>query len=183
MLRAILNRVIDRFERRWRYDAGYMRDVIAANPASFVKFRLGTSAADLKAAPPEALIAAGLVGVLAEDCGPCTQIAVDIAVARGVKPGVLRAILAGDAAAMGETAALGWRFARASLARDMAEADPLRDEIARRWGQQALVAISLALMASRMYPTLKYALGHGKTCSRIVVAGEDAPVAHLAAAA
>ena len=26
-----------------------------------------------------------------------------------------------------------------------------------------------------MYPTLKYALGHGKTCSRVTVAGEAAP--------
>jgi hypothetical protein len=26
-----------------------------------------------------------------------------------------------------------------------------------------------------MYPTLKYALGYGKTCSRVTVAGEAAP--------
>ena len=34
-----------------------------------------------------------------------------------------------------------------------------------------------------MYPTLKYALGYGKTCSKVVVAGRDAPVAHLPLAA
>ena len=44
---------------------------------------------------------------------------------------------------MGETAALAYRFARASLARDMEASDPLRDEIVRRWGDKALVAISL----------------------------------------
>ncbi len=26
-----------------------------------------------------------------------------------------------------------------------------------------------------MYPTLKYALGYGKTCSKVTVAGEAAP--------
>ena len=77
---------------------------------------------------------------------------------------------------MGEAAALAYRFARASLARDMAAADPLRDEIVRRWGQKGLVALALALTTARMYPTLKYALGHGKTCSRVMVAGEPAPV-------
>ena len=99
-------------------------------------------------------------------------------------PDVLRAILAGDEAAMGETAALGWRFARASLARDMAAADPLRDEIVRRWGREGPgLAVAMALTTARMYPTLKYALGYGKACSQVTVAGIATPVAHLPLAA
>jgi len=181
MLKAYLSRWLDGFEKTFSYDASYMRHVLRVSPASLVKFALGTRAPDVKAAPAEALIAAGLVGTLAEDCGPCVQVGVDIATAQGVSPAVLRAIIAGDEAAMGETAALGYRFARASLARDLEAADPLRDEIVRRWGDKALVAISLALVASRMYPTLKYALGYGKTCSRVVVAGENVvPLARAA---
>jgi len=171
MLKAIFSRVIDGFERQWGYDASYMRHMLRASTTSFWKFGFATSVADRKAAPAEALAAAGIVGTLAEDCGPCTQIGVDMAVAGGMNPDVLRAILAGDEAAMGETAALAWRFARASLARDLETVDPLRDEIVRRWGDKALVAISLTLMTSRMYPTLKYALGYGKACSKVVVAG------------
>jgi hypothetical protein len=180
MLKAMLTRWIDGFERQWGYDASYMRDVIATNPASLVRFALGARAADPKAAPPAALFAAGLAGVLAEDCGPCTQLGVDMAMVHGMDPRVVRGVLAGDEAAMGETAGLPFRFARASLARDMAAADPLREEIVRRWGEKGLVAISLSLVASRMYPTLKYALGHGKSCSRVVVEGVATPVAHVA---
>ena len=183
MLKALLSRWIDGFEKTWGYDAGYMRQVLAVSPASLFKFSMVSAMVDRKAAPAEALAAAGIVGTLAEDCGPCTQIGVDMAVAGGMKPEVLRAILAGDEAAMGETAALAWRFCRASLARDMEAADPLRDEIVRRWGPKALVAIALQLTAARTYPTLKYALGHGKSCARVVVAGVAAPVAHLAQAA
>ena len=183
MLKAMLTRWIDGFERQWGYDAGYMRDLIRTNPASLVKFALGTRAADPKAAPGAALFAATLAGVLAEDCGPCTQLGVDMAIAHGIDPAIVRAVLAGDEAAMGATAALAFRFALASLARDMNAADPLREEIVRRWGEKALVAISLSLVASRMYPTLKYALGHGKACSKVVVAGVAAPVAHLPIAA
>ena len=177
MLKAYFSRYLDRFERQWGYDASYMRQVLAVSPWSFLKFMLGTQAADRAAAPAEAVVAASLAGVLAEDCGPCAQIGVDMASAAGMDPQVLRAILAGDEEAMGETAALGWRFARASLARDMATCDPLRDEIVRRWGERALVAIGLSLTAARMYPTLKYALGHGKACSKVVVAGVATPVA------
>lgn len=182
MLRALLKGQIDKMERTWGYDASYMRDVLRASPMSFLKFGLVSQMVDRKAAPAAALAAAGIAGTLAEDCGPCTQISVDMAAAGGVKPAILRAILAGDEAAMGETAALAWRFAQASLARDMAAADPLRDEIVRRWGDKGLVAIGLALNTARMYPTLKYALGHGRACSRVTVAGEAAPVVHKLAA-
>jgi hypothetical protein len=174
---------IDRFEQTWNYDASYMRALASAAPESFAKFGLVTQIVDSTAAPAEALAAAGIVGTLSEDCGPCVQISADMAAAGGVKPEVIRAILAGDETAMGETAALVWRFARASLARDMAQADPLREAIVSRWGEPGLAAIALQLTTGRMYPTLKYALGYGKSCSKVVVDGVAAPVAHLTVAA
>lgn len=174
MLKALLSRTIDKFEKAWAYDASYMRDLLALSPWAFIKFGMVASLGHRREAPAAAMAAAGIVGTLAEDCGPCTQISVDIAAKSGVDPAVLRAILAGDTAAMGPDASLAYRFARASLARDMEAADPLRDEIVRRWGQQGLVAVSLALTTARMYPTLKYALGHGRACSKVVVAGAPA---------
>lgn len=173
MFKRLLLNWIARFEAAWTYDASYMRHVARTSPASFIKFGLGTRAADARAAPADALFAAGLVGTLSEDCGPCVQISADMAVAYGVRPQVVRAILAGDEQAMGETAALAYRFARASLARDLEMSDALRDQIVARWGDKGLVAIGLTLTASRMYPTLKYALGYGRTCAKVVVAGED----------
>lgn len=183
MLKAFLARQISRMETTWGYDASYMRRMLAASPASLLKFGMVSQMVDRRAAPAEALAAAGIVGTLAEDCGPCTQISVDMAAAAGARPEVLRAILAGDEAAMGEDARLAWRFARASLARDLEAVEPLREEIVTRWGDRGLVALGLQLTAARMYPTIKYALGYGKTCSRVTVGGEPAPVAHLPVAA
>jgi hypothetical protein len=181
MLKTFLSRWLDRFEKTFDYDASYMRHVLRVNTASLFKFSLGSQAADRKAAPMEALFAAGLVGTLSEDCGPCVQVGVDIATAEGMDPAIMRAVIAGDLEGMGETASLAYRFAHASLARDMETCDPLRDEIVRRWGDPALVAISLILMQSRMYPTLKYALGYGKACSRVKVAGEAVAPMKMAA--
>ena len=169
MLKALLARQIDKMERRWGYDASYMRRLLAVSPGGLLRFGLVSSMVDAKAAPAGAIAAAKLAGTLTEDCGPCTQIVTDMASAEGVPPEVLRAILAGNEAAMGPEAALAWRFARA--------ADPLRDEIVGRWGDPGLVAVSMALTTARMYPTLKYALGYGKACSRVMVEGAAAPVA------
>ena len=178
MLKSILHAVTGRFERRYDYDASYMRELIDIDPAAFFAFAKVQGLSSYRKAPPEALVAAGLVGTMAEDCGPCTQIVVRMAEEGGMPSAMLKAILVGDEAGRGPNAALAWRFARASLARDMEAADPLRDEIVRRWGKKALASLSLALATARVYPTVKYAMGHGKTCSRIDVRGEAiAPLA------
>ena len=41
----------------------------------------------------------------------------------------------------------------------------------KRWGRRALVSLAFAIHCARIYPTVKYALGHGKACMRIVVGG------------
>lgn len=175
MLRRLLSLWIDRFEKTWSYDASYLRQMLAVSPPAVLKFSIVSAMVPRRDAPMAALTAVGLVGTLAEDCGPCTQLTLDMATRQAVSPGVLRAILAGDEPRMGEDAALAYRFARAVLDRRLDEADAARAEVLARWGQKGLVALSLALTAARMYPTVKYALGHGRACSRVMVAGETAP--------
>jgi hypothetical protein len=174
MLRAILKAAIGRFEKRYDYDVSYMRELIDADPAAFQAFSAVQKLSGYrKSAPPAAIAAAGIVGTMAEDCGPCTQIGVKIAAEGGVPAEVLKGILTGDEAAMGPDASLARRFALASMARDMETTDPLREEVVRRWGEKGLAALALSMAAARVYPTVKYALGHGKACSKVRVAGED----------
>jgi hypothetical protein len=171
MIRWALRKAIDKFERAWNYDAGYMRDIIDASPRAAWLFSrvtaLGQFRRDL---PIEAWYAAGITAVRHEDCGPCTQLAVSMAERAGVKPEVLRAVLADNPDTMPPDVALAWRFARATLAHDPA-ADDYRDVVVERWGRRAVVSLAFAVTAARIYPTVKYALGHGKACTRVVVGG------------
>jgi hypothetical protein len=41
-----------------------------------------------------------------------------------------------------------------------------------------LVSLAFAITASRIYPTVKYALGHGKACMRVVVGGTPVVLDH-----
>ena len=100
----------------------------------------------------------------------------------GVAPATLAAIVAGDAARLSPEVALGVRFARAVLAHDP-DVDACREEIVQRWGARAVLALAFSVMNAQLYPTLKYALGYGKACTRIVVAGETVAPAHLGARA
>ena len=95
----------------------------------------------------------------------------------GVSPAVLRAVLTDNPDAMPPEVALVWKFTRATLAHDAA-ADECREEIVKLWGRRALVSLAFAITASRMYPTVKYALGHGKSCTRVVVGGSPVVFDH-----
>ena len=171
----LVRRRFDAYEREFDYDTSYLRDIYAVSPRAFWRFTkfIGLSTYR-EAAPYDAWFAAKLVGTLAEDCGPCTQLVVTMAERAGVNAATLRAILAGDEAAMSADAALGYRFSRAVLSRDVALGDELREEIISRWGQKAVISLAFAVASSRVFPTVKYALGHGKSCVRVSVAGADA---------
>ena len=175
MVRWLLRRSISAFERQWNYDASYLREIAETSPRAAWLFlratRLGNYRRDV---PIEALVAAGITAVRSEDCGPCTQLATAMAERQGVPPETLRAILKDDVAAMPDAAALAWRFTKALIAHDAA-ADDYRSVIVERWGPRAIVTLAFVITTARMYPTVKYAMGHGTACTRVVVGG--APLA------
>jgi hypothetical protein len=172
MLKWFLKRKLDAFERAYSYDISYARELLDADPAALIAYsKVVGMAGYRKGVPRDPWFAAGIAAVLAEDCGPCTQLGVDRASEAGVPSEVVRAVVAGDVDAMPDDVALAYRFARASLDR-APEADELRDEVVRRWGPRGLVSLAFAITSARMFPTLKSALGHAEACTRVRVAGE-----------
>jgi hypothetical protein len=169
MLKWLFHRKIRTFEGTHDYDASYLHEVLDTDGEAFMKFGFATGLGRYrKDAPLEAHVAAGLTSSMHADCGPCTQLGVGFALEAGVASSTVAAIIAGDEAAMPPDAALAARFARAVIARDPG-ADLCREEITRRWGPRALLSLTFAIMAAQLYPTLKYALGHGKACTRVIV--------------
>jgi hypothetical protein len=166
------------FERDFDYDTTYLREVARVSGAGFLRFGLfSVFAAHRKKTPLGAFFAAKLVAAMREDCGPCTQLVTRMAEREGVPSLELRGLLAGDESVMSDDVALAYRFTNAVLDRDIVEADMLRARIVERWGERALVTLSFTIASSRVFPTMKYALGHGKACSRVSVGGAVVPVA------
>ncbi len=181
MLKWLLRRRIDAFAKEYDYDVSYMRYILDVSVGAALKFgRIMGLAGYRVDVPRDASLAAGLTTTLTEDCGPCSQLVVTMAEREGVAPATIKAILAGDVRAMTPEASLAFRFTQAVLRHDPA-ADALRDEIVARWGRRALVSLAFGITAARMFPTLKYALGYGKSCSLIRVAGAQTEVARKAA--
>ena len=184
MLKWLFHRRLNAFEREHGYDASYMHAVIDTDVGGFVKFARATGLGRYrKDVPADVYVAATLTSSIHADCGPCTQLGVGFALRAGIPAATIAAVVKRDEAAMSPDVALAVRFALAVLTRDGNVADALRDQIVLRWGPRALLALAFGIMGAQLYPTLKYALGHGKACTRVVVAGQAVSPRKLAAEA
>jgi hypothetical protein len=176
MLTWFMKRKLRALGESFGYDVGYAMELIEADAAAGLALaRLSAAAAYRADAPAAGWYAAKIVGAMSEDCGPCVQLAVAMAQRGGVPESDLRAIVTSDVTCMSADAALGYRFVRAVIARSEA-LDSLRGEVARRWGRKALGAVAIGIVATRTFPALRYALGHGQSCQSAEIGGlEVAP--------
>lgn len=176
MLKRLMHSYTRSFERRFGYDASYMHDVIEASLAAGVKFSLfQIMAQHRQEVSGDAWHAAHLAGALSEDCGPCVQITIDMAVEDGIDPRKLAALVRGDVDAAGSDAALGFRFGMA-VATNAGTVLELVEQVRRKYGERGLVSLAYSVTTARVYPTLKRALGHGAVCSKVIVSNETIAV-------
>lgn len=181
MLSWLARRYLHRMGARYDYDVSYMLHMLDHSPRAFFRFaKLMPLAQHRESAPQEAAMAAGLVGAMFEDCGPCTQLAVNFAAERGVDHAQVEAVLQRDVSAMNEDVALGFRFADAILRRTSDE-DDIRERVRTRWGEKGLIDLTFALQIGRIFPMVKSGLGYAKECRRIEVAGRPVDVVRRAA--
>ena len=175
----IAGKMINSFAARYDYDASYMHALLKSSPAGFFKFLAVTKLSrHAEAAPKEAAFAARLVGVMTEDCGPCVQIVVNMAREAGVADSDIDAVLRRDIGAMSEDAAIGYLFAERVARRE--NADAVRAEVCRKWGDKGVVDLTFAVQASRLYPMVKAGLGYARECVRVTVGDKPVAVARAA---
>jgi hypothetical protein len=173
VLKYLARRAVAAFERRWNYDASYVREVLDEGGVAAILpldalTKVGKYRRDI---PASVYYAAKVTASVAADCGACAQLTLSMAEAEGVGVETLRALVAGDRTALGEDERLGYDLARATLAHE--PADDVREAVLRRWSRRGLVSLAYALVAAQAYPTFKYALGHGHACTRLRAGGID----------
>ncbi len=180
MLKSFLHNRVRPMERHYGYDAGYIHELIDASPAAAIKFVMAQMmASHHDEVPKDAWYAAKLAAALSEDCGPCTQLCVNMATEAGMEPEKIAHLLRGDIESAGPDAALGFRYGIA-VATNSDQVVPLVGKARARYGERGLVSLALVVTGSRTYPALKRALGHGMMCSRITVSDESIAVKHAA---
>src|SRR5258706_125357 len=147
----IARRMLRATSKRYGYDTSYLEMMLEHSPTAFFKFAsLMKAAGHREVVPVDASFAAKLVGALAEDCGPCTQLCVDMALEAGMPKDQIEAVLRRNPRAMNSATILGFRFADAVVRRS-ADDEEFRDAIRAQWGEKGVIDLTLALQMGRMF--------------------------------
>jgi len=181
MRKFLARRMLRSFSKRYGYDTSYAEMMLQESPRAFFKFApMMKAAAHREVVSVEASFAAKITGAMAEDCGPCTQLAVDMALQAGMAKDQIEAVLSRNVKAMTASVALGFRFADAVVDRSVDD-NACRDAVRGRWGEKGVIDLAMALQIGRLFPMIKAALGHAKECRRVSVAGDQVDVVKQAA--
>lgn len=171
VLKWFLRRKVAEFERDNHYDMSYARVILDANPRAMIALHRAGALAQYRGPLSEsARNGVKLVAALHEDCGPCLQLGVTMALAAGVPRETIVSVICREPTRDPDTD-LVVNFARAVLSKS-AEEPTLREEVLRRFGQDGLTAVAFALTGTRMYPMLKAVLGYAE-CYPVVQVGAD----------
>jgi AhpD family alkylhydroperoxidase len=119
-----------------------------------------------------------MAAAMVEDCGPCVQIHVNLALKDGVSADVLRALAARRLDQAPADAALGFAYGEAVAQGVMA--DEVRDRIRAKWGEKGLIELAFTIATARFYPALKRGMGYAHACERVVIDDRVTPTAKAA---
>jgi hypothetical protein len=181
MRKTVARLFLKTMARRYDYDVTYMLALLDQSPSAFAKFaKLFALARHRESAPRSAVYAAKLAGALFEDCGPCSQLVINMAREAGVAADQIEAVLTRRPEAMSPDTALGFRFAEAILRR-ACEEDEVREAVRAQWGEKGVIDLTLALQIGRVFPMLKAGLGYAKECRRVSIDGRSVDVVKRAA--
>lgn len=170
MLKQLIHGLIGRFERQFGYDAAYLHEIAEASRPAFRTMWAATRMSQHRESlPKDVWYVAKLAAARAEDCGPCTQLVVNMALKAGVAPATVESALAEDMKTLPSDCRLVLRFTQAMIANE--PADEMRADIRARWGERGLITIAYAIAGSRIFPQVKRVLGHAHACVRVDVAG------------
>lgn len=165
----MFNKMLLALKKRYDYDVQYQQLILNTDLPAFLKFMgFQTMSAHSGNLPVGPLFAARIRAIIFEDCGPCAQLIVNMALEAKLPMDIVRAIIQKDLSNLPADIALVLQFTEYVLAHDPA-ADDLREQVVALWGVKGLVAIGFAISSSRVYPALKYTLGYGRVCNQIQI--------------
>ncbi len=169
MIKSLLKASFLKFGNQYNYDTTYMQEVADISTSAGLRLSFLPFISQYRAPDASIGVWAGslLASTLSEDCGPCAQLIVDMALEVGVNANHIEECISGQAKETTD-AGLGFIFASKAISKDL-KVDEYRKLIIRNHCSQTLLAASFAASSGRVYPVLKRALGHGAACLEINV--------------
>lgn len=157
---------IDEFESHYDYDCNYMRILAKNAPKAFEAFvgflPMGKVGESL---PADILWTAKTSAMLTEDCGACVQLNIRMALESGVDSELLKKIVK-KPESLDDKYGLVYKFAK-MVAENSVDSENLLQRMRDNYSEVQLAELSVAIASTKVYPTIKRALGEFENCRLI----------------
>lgn len=171
MLKKLAHWVTRQSKKQTGEDSTFMHEIADSSLKAFMKFVFFVPMSRHRSVVPVAAWhCARVAAAMHQDCGPCTQTTVNMAIGEGVAPDLLRAALNGGAGLEGDVL-LAYRYGKA-VAENGPELLDLLEKTEARFGKEGLIDLAFCVAGAAVYPTVKRAMGHGLACSQVVIDAE-----------
>jgi len=159
-------KILRDFGAHYDYDTSYLEELLDASAVAFKAFEAAMPMARVrKAAPVDLVMIAKLAAMNAQDCGPCTLLTVKMAREAGLEEAVIRAALKGGTGLEGNRRDVHDYAVGVALNQELPS--DLLPRLRERLGNEVIAELAVNIIATKLYPTLKRALGHSQSCALI----------------
>jgi hypothetical protein len=150
MLKSHFHRKIAKLGQAFDYNVSYLHEMLDASTPAFFKFALfRPMSRHREDVPVTAWFAAKLAATMSEDCGPCSQLMVDMAIRAGVAPAIVAALVRDDLISAGADSSLGFRYGQA-VAANAPECDAVAEQALAKYGRRGVASLAMAVAAARV---------------------------------
>lgn len=157
---------LDEFARHYDYDVSYQKELLAASPGAFAAFAAAPAMSGYRQGLPlDAHYVARITTLREEDCGPCTQLNLKMAVEAGVSRDLLRTLLERPNEQPSELGDV-YEYTREVVSGASVDVERA-SRLQTRFGKAAFAELAVIIAGSRLFPTLKRALLHGERCQLV----------------
>ncbi len=159
--------MLEGFQSHYDYDTTYMKEMLKVNPKAYQTFEAFLPMASFKdKAPADVIFVAKITSMKNEDCGACLQLNVDMAVEAEVDKDIIKEVLFNEGKDLSDELKDMYDFTLAVGNKQSVDSN-LYDRINKRYSQDIMTEIALAIASTKVFPTVKRVLNDFHSCSVI----------------
>lgn len=161
--------MMESFKTHYNYNTSYMEEIINVSEESYEVFENFLPMASFaNKAPVDVINVARITAIINEDCGTCAQLYVDLAVEAGLDKDIVKEIVYNQGENLSDELKTLYNFTLAVSNNETIDTN-LYDKVNKLYSREVLTEISLAIAATKVFPTIKRVLNYVESCSLVPI--------------
>lgn len=162
-------KTIESYKTLFNYDTSYMEEMIEVSPESYEIFENFLPMAGFSnKAPVDVINVARITAIINEDCGTCAQLYVDLAIQAGLDKEIAKEIVYNQGKNLPTNLKDLYDFTLAVSNGETIDV-AVYEKMNTLYSREILAEISLAIAATKVFPTIKRVLNYVQSCSIIKI--------------